>query len=301
MKKTLFIIMALMLALLTGCTTAVYTEPEPTPQPVRMTVISAADEFSDAVEQNADVDIQITGTDNAEDADWDVALVYMPESEDIAGLTSADVVLTDEPDLLPEDVSAVTVDGSAAVQAAWDALYAYPTHSTPVRMFMLCEDAEGYAKECFDAMVLEGRLQDKGCYVQAGAEQTAEEWVAERLDDITVGLLDTIYAETEELAIAAYNALRAAERNDSVEVICPVLSEKLIELMMEDHWSMGVCVGISVQEGAKAMLELADNVMNDGAVNRVELKPRVICSDDVKALMDAGTQTAAEILAELMK
>lgn len=168
-------------------------------------------------------------------------------------------------------------------------------------MLALFSDEAGLSKEIFDAMLAEGKLQDKGTYIEGVSEQTAEEWAAEMLENITVGLLDTIYAETEDLAVAAYNALTAAERNDSVEVICPVLSEKLIELMVQDHWSMGVCVGVSLEEGAKTMLELADELMETGKVKIVSLEPKVIYSDDVKEIVDSGIEEIPEILNSLMK
>lgn len=296
-RITAFILAAL---LITGCTPAVQAEPEPTPVPVKMTVISASDDFSDMVEAQAGIEVQISAADNVEDAGWDVALLYMPEASELNGIEGSGVVLTDDPARIPEDVATVAIDNDAAVQAAWDALYTYPAHSTPIRILTLTEGGASLSREIFDIMLSEGKLQDKGNYIQSWSEQLPEEWVAERLAAIPVGLLDTIYAETEELAVAAYNALRAAERNDSVEVICPVLSESLIELMVEDHWSMGVCVGVSMKEGAEAMLELAEELVETGAANTVTLEPKVVYSDDVKALVDSGVTDIAEIMDSLV-
>ena len=295
--KIISIMMAAML--LSGCTQMVYEEPEPTPAPVKMTVISASEEFSQAVEENAGTEVIISAADNAEDADFDVALVYMPDAGILNVTTGCEVVLTDDPDHVPAHVSTVAIDNDAAVRAAWDALYSYPSHCAPIRILTLTDGGASLSREIFDIMLAEGKLQDKGNYIGSQSQQDPEEWVAEKLAEIPVGLLDTIYADTEELAIAAYNALRAAERNDSVEVICPVLTDKLIELMVEDHWSMGVCVGVSMSAGAAAMLEAAQDLVETGEAKKVSIEPMVIYSDDVKALVDSGITDIAEIMDKL--
>lgn len=296
MKQIKMISLALAAMLFAGCGAPVQAEPEPTPPPVRMTVISAAEDFADMVAEQAGIEVEINAADNIEDADFDVALLYMPDADEVNSIAGSGVVLTDDPALIPEEISTVTVDNDAAVRAAWDALYTYPTHSTPIRLLALTESGAGLSREMFYTMIAEGKLQDKGSYIASQNEQPPEEWVAQRLADIPVGLLDTIYADTEELAIAAYNALRAAERNDSVEVICPVLSERLIGMMVEDHWSMGVCVGISMKQGAEAMLELAEELVNCGETGSRSLEPTVVYSDDVKALVDSGVSDISEIM-----
>lgn len=294
-------IISIMLAamLLSGCTQMVYEEPEPTPVPVKMAVISANDDFSQAVEEYEGIDVQISAADNAEDADSDVTLVYMPDPGILSATTGCEVVLTDDPAHVPDNVSSVAIDNDAAVRAAWDALYTYPSHCAPIRILTLTDGGASLSRELFDIMLAEGKLQDKGNYIGSQSQQEPEEWVAERLAEIPVGLLDTIYADTEELAIAAYNALRAAERNDSVEVICPVLTDKLIELMIEDHWSMGVCVGVSMDAGIAAMMEAAQDLMETGKTQKVSVEPAVIYSDDVKALVDSGVTDVAEIIKTL--
>ena len=296
MKQTKMISLALAAMLFAGCAAPVQAEPEPTPPPVRMAVVSAADGFAEMLAEQAGNEVEINAADNIEDADFDIALLYMPDADEVEEITGSGVVLTDEPELIPEDISTVTVDDDAAVRAAWDALYNYPSHSTPIRLLTLTAGGEGLSREMFDTMLAEGKLQDKGNYIESQSEQPPEEWVAQRLEAIPVGLLDTIYADTEELAIAAYNALRAAERNDSVEVICPVLTEKLIGLMVEDHWSMGVCVGVSMKQGAEAMLELAEELINGGKPGSRSLEPVVVYSDEVKALVDSGVSDISEIM-----
>lgn len=284
----------LVAAMIGGCTAAA-TETEKQAA-VRMAVISADEEFSELLEARAGNNIQLGEVDD----EADITLLYMPEQDELTEATDSDVVLTDDINMLPENVAAVTIDERAAVEAAWEALYTYPAHSTPIRLLTLTEGGASLSREIFESMLSQGKLQDKGSYIGSRTEQDPGEWVSERLQDIPVGLLDTIYAETEELAVVAYNALRDVERNDSVEVICPVLSEKLIALMVEDHWSMGVCVGISMKEGADAMLELAEELANTGECGTISLEPRVIYSDEVKALADSGVTDVTEIIDALV-
>lgn len=112
--------------------------------------------------------------------------------------------------------------------------------------------------------------------------------------------MDTIYAENAELAKAAYAALKAANRNDSVEVICAELTEELVSLMIEDHWLMGACVGVNMNEAAEDMLKLAEQLTTTGAVSVINLEIGAICSDDVMELYKSGVTEPAEIVKQLL-
>lgn len=129
---------------------------------------------------------------------------------------------------------------------------------------------------------------------------TPEKWTERALAEIPVGLLDTIYAENAELAKAAYAALKAANRNDSVEVICAELTEELVSLMIEDHWLMGACVGVNMNEAAEDMLKLAEQLTATGAVSVINLEIGAICSEDVMELYQSGVTEPAEIIKQLL-
>ncbi|MBR4018267.1 MAG: hypothetical protein IKK12_01785, partial [Clostridia bacterium] len=92
MNKIKIISIMLAAMLLGGCTAAVSNEPEPTPAPTRMTVISASDDFSHAVEEYEGIEVQLSAADNLEDADFDVALVYMPDPGILSATTGCEVV-----------------------------------------------------------------------------------------------------------------------------------------------------------------------------------------------------------------
>ncbi len=166
----------------------------------------------------------------------------------------------------------LTEDPAECAAMAWEALFSYPSHEAPIRVLALL-DAPGSPGDCiFQEMVQDGKLQPKGIYyanlppeTPAPSESPAEgetpapeetpagiptlpldpgTWTAQALDGVTVGLLDSIYAETPQLAMDAYRALRAANRNDAVEVICAGITQEILDAMVEDHFSMGAAAGL---------------------------------------------------------
>lgn len=162
----------------------------------------------------------------------------------------------------------LTEDPAECAAMAWDALFTYPAHEAPIRVLALL-DAPGSPGDCiFQEMVQDGKLQPKGVYyanlppeTPAPSESPAEgetpmpaetpalpldagAWTAQALDGVPVGLLDSIYAETPQLAMDAYRALRAANRNDAVEVICAGITQEILDAMVEDHFSMGAAAGL---------------------------------------------------------
>lgn len=267
--------------------------PEPTPEPigenVQVTSSDATPEPELTQEQK-----------NIEAAKDGVSLVYMPQPGDAAEISGPAVILTDKPHIIPENTSGVTFDSDAAAAAAWEALYGYPSHCSPVRTLSLFMSDDGTAYGIQQEMAAQGKLQDKGTYFFGTGMGTPEKWTEKALSEIPVGLLDTVYAENAELAKAAYAALKAAERNDSVEVICAELNEELISLMIEDHWLMGACAGVDMNKAAEDMLKLAEQLSTTGAVSVISLETGVICSDDVTELYRSGVTEPAEIIKRLL-
>lgn len=173
-------------------------------------------------------------------------------------------------------------DPAANARMAWEALFTYPSHEAPIRVLALLDAPGSTGDTIYLQMLQEGMLQSKGVYYaqlpspapvaatsQPDAEGSGEppeeeppleeeslpqaprdpvEWTAQALAGIPVGLLDSIYAETPDLALAAYEALRAAERNDAVEVICAGITPEIIDAMRQDHFSMGAAAGVYENE-----------------------------------------------------
>lgn len=263
--------------------------PEPTPLP-GIAITAGDEEFVRTVEELAQGEFEIDPNREG------VSLLYLPEPEAVRAQEGDMVIFTYRPELVAEGAAGVVVSREAAAQAAWDALYTYPTHSTPIRLLTLLQSAAGPSYALYEQLLGEGKLQGKGLYIADAEELSPGEWTTATLEGIPVGLLDTIYAETAELAEEAVAALRAQERNDSVEVICPELSPELVQLMIEDHWSMGAAVGAGHEAAARAMLELAEELDKTGKAEIVELEPVVIYSDDVWALAGQGITDAEEIM-----
>ena len=68
-------------------------------------------------------------------------------------------------------------------------------------------------------------------------------WTAQALDGVPVGLLDSIYGETPQLAMEAYRALRAANRNDAVEVICAGITQEILDAWWKTTFPWGLQQG----------------------------------------------------------
>lgn len=138
-------------------------------------------------------------------------------------------------------------DPAQNAQLAWDALFSYSTHEAPVRVLALFAKAGSPGDTLYRRMLAQGKLMKKGVYYADG-DGEAKAWAAGALAAVPVGLLDSIYAETPALALAAYEALREAGRNDSVEVICAGITEGVLAAMREDYFSMGAAAGVYENE-----------------------------------------------------
>lgn len=137
----------------------------------------------------------------------------------------------------------VAEDPAQWAEIAWETLFAYPAHEAPVRVLALFKEADSPGDALYQRMLTEGKLMAKGAYY-ANADGSPKNWTQKALKGVSIGLLDSIYAETPELALAAYEALREAGRNDSVEVICAGITEDVMAAMKKDRFSMGAAAGV---------------------------------------------------------
>lgn len=153
----------------------------------------------------------------------------------------------------------VAEDPAECARLAWEALFTYPAHEAPIRVLALFNAPGGTGEDVYSQMCRAGKLMPKGVYYAqepapatgsnaAAAPRDPKEWAAQALAEVPVGLLDSIYAETPALALAAYEALREAGRNDSVEVICAGITPAVLAAMEEDHFSMGAAAGVYENE-----------------------------------------------------
>lgn len=113
------------------------------------------------------------------------------------------------------NVPLLVYDASGAAEDALERAIAYPPHETPVRLIGLfsSETSPGYT--AWKAAAAKGRIFPKTEFFLDDLEmQAASVWFAERLDEFYPGMIDAVYAETGDLAIAAVHQLRGRTRED---------------------------------------------------------------------------------------
>ena len=113
------------------------------------------------------------------------------------------------------NVSLLVYDASGAAEDALERAIAYPPHETPVRLIGLfsSETSPGYT--AWKAAAAKGRIFPKTEFFLDDLEmQAASVWFAEQLDEFYPGMIDAVYAETGDLAIAAVHQLRGRTRED---------------------------------------------------------------------------------------
>jgi DNA-binding LacI/PurR family transcriptional regulator len=114
-----------------------------------------------------------------------------------------------------ENTPLLVYDASGAAEDALERAIAYPPHETPVRLIGLfsSETSPGYA--AWKAAAAKGRIFSKAEFFLGDLEmQAASVWFAERLDEFYPGMIDAVFAETGDLAIAAVHQLRGRTRED---------------------------------------------------------------------------------------
>ncbi|MDO4565280.1 MAG: hypothetical protein Q4C04_06670 [Clostridia bacterium] len=130
----------------------------------------------------------------------------------------AEVIVCGGESAVSEGVTLIPYEPSTTAQELIDACLSYPPHDTPVRLLGMFETEDSELKTLWNERVDEGKILVKGVYYATDEEQTAEEWLADMLDQYVEGMLDAILCETEEQAIAAASALVEAQRKDLLEV-----------------------------------------------------------------------------------
>ncbi len=283
-----------------GSLTQAEKTPQPTPEvtqpPLRIAVLSQSEQFTDGALSGAWDGVEIFEATSIQEVNGaDAALLYMP---DIALLDTVTVpnVLYSDAFVVALDRNLISVSQDQVVTAAWQALYEYPTHDAPVRLLTLTE-ASSVGEGVYADWLQAGKLMDKGLYTDG--IKGAQSWTEETLDGIVPGLLDTIYAENPEYAKAAYAALKKANRNDSVEVICAGLTPQIMECMIEDHWLMGAAVGYNEHAGGALAADMAQELFEKGSVTKRDFAPQVVHSQDVLALYQSGVTDPYEIINRL--
>ncbi len=229
------------------------------------------------------------------------------------------ILYTEENEAARGNVYLLRYAKETETNAALDAMFGYPSHEAPVRILGLFTSQQSEAYKAYMQMEAEGKLQSKGVFFEneivaaqdaalaigsdgqtAQGETEAAAWLVNALAGITIGVLDTVYAETPALAMQGFAALKGAARNDAVEICAAGLSEAQITAMQEEHFLMGTAVGANEYGAGMLALRMAISVLAGEAVEQVtETAPCALYSDDVFALKKEGITSADELLTSL--
>ncbi|MBR0025760.1 MAG: hypothetical protein IJP37_01235 [Clostridia bacterium] len=319
MRKVSFTLIFVLCALLllAGCTAeststdvpVQETEaPEPTPVPEGMqevfgrdVTLAALGEFPEGMKTAMLAEAEACGiplnfADTAEEAAAaDLAILLDPEEAMLPQFPQKVVISADADLAARTDGIFLTQEGT--VELAFDALMNYSGHEAPVRVIGIFTDENSPAFAQYNTMIAEGKLQSRGVIF---AGETCKEELSARLDEIVPGLLDSIYAEEETLALLAYDVLKEAQRGDAVEVIVPVLSDAILAAMKEEHFLMGAGVGIDVHSVGIFAVRKAISTLAGESVENLSFTPGTVFSDTVYSLMKdaAEGETIASLLSK---
>ena len=247
--------------------------PTPSPTPVPVVLVAApetAKRFSEyavptafAVQAFTDGAAALAEKSFAGQA---AAVVYWMSAEDAdavqALLTRGVPVVVFAPGdaAVPEGAACVRVVAGDAAQQALETAIAYPPHDTPVRLFGMFTDRESAACAAWQAAVEQGRVFVKSTYYAAGAETDAAAWMSGRLERYYEGMVDGIYAETAELAVAAAETMLAAGRSD-MEIFCADSSDALLELMQAHPRLIAAAFGVDEAVAAQRCVAMAEQLL----------------------------------------
>ncbi len=152
-----------------------------------------------------------------------------------------------------------------------DAAIAYPPHDTPVRLIALLEKKGSPADDAFREGMKMGRVFPKATHYGTD-KQKALNFMEDQLDAYVEGTVDAVYAENEQLARAALDALSVRSRTD-MEVFCVPAGALSEQRRLYEKWTFPVLMGadlFAVGEGrAKALAAL----MNGGGQQESSFAP----------------------------
>ena len=210
----------------------------------------------------------------------DLAILFEPAAGVLDKIPQK-VVITYDVDL-GQQANGIFLMREDAMELSFDALMNYSGHEAPVRVIGIFENENSPAFAQYNAMIAEGKLQSRGVFF--AGENCKEEFSA-RLDEIVPGLLDSVYAENEELALLAFDTLKEAERNDAVEVIVPVLSDAVLAAMQEEHFLMGAGAGIDFYSVGTLAVRKAISILAGEPMEPSTFAPEILFSETVYTLM----------------
>ncbi|MEG1548438.1 MAG: hypothetical protein RR232_07940 [Clostridia bacterium] len=308
MKKTLGLLLAtiLLACAFTGCY-ALPAEDNNVQEPqtrgmqrifgkdVTVALLADSEAFEHGVLTQAEsLGVTISKVSSAAQANgFDLVIAYKPDS--VADITVPLIVYTEGEDNVPDNGRKIIYNKNEEQDAALEVMRTFVSHEAPVRMLGVFAGEHGEAQIACQMMEDEGKAQIKGTCT----DLNAGEQITKLLDEIPVGVLDTIFTENGELAMEAYGALKAAERNDAVEVITMGLDIELVRAMVENHFLMGAATGANEWSSGALALRMGLSLLSQERVGDYEIKPFTVYSDEVIAATKAGEDDIESIIMKL--
>lgn len=199
--------------------------PSPTPETPRVIAVFGADDspaFLSGIEQAAtDSGIMIEPVDGGiaalaayEAKDDTVAIVYLSSEEQQLPQVDFPVYAFAASGQSVSTIPYLGYDASSAPKLALESALAYPPHLAPVRLIGLFTSETSPVYMLWSEQKASGLIFAKEEYFAATCEIPLTDWLNETLARYFPGMLDAVFAETGELAIAAADVLASLERDD---------------------------------------------------------------------------------------
>lgn len=216
------------------------------------------------------------------------AVVLLDRAADALPETSLPLfVFAPEGQTVPPQIPALSYRGEKAAELALDSAVAYPPHETPVRLIGLFTSPESSAYALWKAQAASGRVYSKAeLFLSLPQEETPEPdsdeptptpepTLAERLTNLFSklypGMLDGVFAETGELAVAASDALASLGRDD-LEVFAASTSADAAALLSP---ILVYAAGADYAEAGGLCYSAASVLLEGGFVPETSLEPGV--------------------------
>jgi len=281
MKKLLCIILAIMCLAVVGCSAPadgdVNVDDEPqvneeneaaTPferifgkAELTIELVGGNDEFfagATAVAEELGVGVKKV---SAASAEADGVLAYKPAS---ASFTVPACVYTDKDIAAAENLVVYKHDGGIPAENIFESIINFDGHDTPVRVIgVYAADGEGAAVA--ERLAGEGKLLIRKSFTEGG-EQTVEDFAAEVVGRYYPGMVEAVYVDNAELAMAVYNAFAAAGRTD-FKIFCAEITPELRSIMAENKESIPAAAGITDYERGEIAMRLLLDKLAGGSNN----------------------------------
>ena len=222
-----------------------------------------------------------------------VAIVFLSGAEATVPRTTVPVfVFASEGQRVGAEVPHLTYADAYAAETALDLCVAYPPHETPVRLIGLFTNEQSHAYSVWHEAATNGRVFSKAEFflTEPAPEETPkpkkeppsptpiptlEERLTALFSRFYSGMIDGVYAETGELAVAAAGVLAQLGRDD-MEVFAASTGANAPGLLSP---LLVACVGLNAEEAGGLCYSAASALLDGEAVTPFVVLPQTFAYD----------------------